>query len=301
MPDTSVAAVRGLRGSTAASDLAPETAVATLNKRLLGRIHSQIKTLEAEHAAKRELAGQLTAQISQRRQEIEADCNRKQKVGLIFAAFGYFKAGAVSMAMALKDDGRLRQLDGELAKANGDLARIDQQLAQYREYKKKMLPKLASLKAAESSLWAAAQGGRGAGARSLATAAARLSGCLALVDNLGAQAGILKKIRAEAKKVGLELDVVLRELGAARARAEQMAAASRKEVADLFKIATANDPDAAAINWARRKVDSTVRAAVEASVAKMLGGASRPANKELQRAVVNAVTSALSGSAEHIA
>lgn len=275
---------------------APASSAVDAARTLIGGLERQISRLESENQRKAgEIAG-LVASIAARRTEIEAEYERKRRIGIVGALFGAPMVGFASLLMMQNDDQRLRQLDAQLGTARARQAEITRELADYGGIKDRVTARLADLERAEAALEraeGAPTDGLPTRLEGLARSLELFSRSSLLVANLEAQIAILSELRDSARALGLRLDGVLEELRAAATRAASDAEASRRELGQLLWIVAADDPDAAARAWVTRALEGRVRGEVERAIGALIQADRLP--PELARSLIQRLASALLG------
>ena len=226
-------------------------AIAQLRARVAG-LNTEIATLESGNQARRSEVDRLVSEVEQRKRELEQNYERTRTIGMLGILFGVPAVGAVSLVKMWEDDDRLRELSLRLEEHKAERDRIDRELAAYVERKRVAQEQLRALESTEGTLSASLEVTPLALEGELARAAAehaRVQAGRQLVLNLRQQVEILRGLRANAATVGLDLDSLIAELEASADRAEELVAQSDKSLYELVRLATAEDPEAAATAW----------------------------------------------------
>ncbi len=249
-----------------------DAAIARLGTTLMV-LRWEIGDLEDDNAKKAQEIASLVSQLELRKQEVRDNYEDKRDFGFFACALGYCDVGAVSLAMALDDDARLRQLNQDLAAAKASQAKITAALDAYAEKKAEAERLLAALTAQEKTLRDAYQGKghvpKGYGANlfaaqpTLPRVAQRSFAGQGLVDNLEAQKELLEDLLAVAGAINAEASAALASVKTASLKADALKAASDKAFYDLVKIVAADDPHAAASEWLDKAVQDKTKAVMK--------------------------------------
>jgi hypothetical protein len=256
-------------------ELGLEQAIASTALRITA-LESAIASLEQRHALGLNEINELVRQIEARKRELEDNLKAKASVsilaGLAGLAFGLPVFGLVSagsLASAIKDDSRIRDLQSRLRQAQALRDQIALELQTYRQRREALATKLAALRAAKVELLALLAGEPPAPVqgetRPFGASAAldevhwRLGVMRRILANNHAQLGLLSEVRALAVELAAVIDQALETVRAVAAAADEMLADSDDELSRLAALAVAPDPGATALAWLEDLVAARTR------------------------------------------
>jgi hypothetical protein len=252
--------------------------VAVLHQ-VMTRLDEEVGALEAQNAGKQAEVATLVTQLETAKADVQTEYDKKMMVGAIAAALGAPSLVKATLALAVADDAKCQTLNASIAVAKGDQAALEARLVDYRATKKSLTEKLDTLQQAEPLLAKLPVPSGARGLSKLADSGHRHLQTASLVQNLESQVDVLTQLRDAARAVGVDLDGVLQRLQGQLVEARALVEASRQQTLELFKLALAKDPQHAAIDWARAKVDAQVRQQLEGSIGRLLGPGATPEAK----------------------
>lgn len=262
-------------GSSSAAALisAVDSAIASLEN-TVSVLEGQISAAEATNYTKANEINALVASIEARKKEIEQNQKDKQNFGIFACMLGYCDVGAVSVAMAINDDSRIKELNVQLESAKAAQSTAQAAMSSYGSEKARVEVLLSDLRSREASLKAVLKGTAGAAVGANAAVFAskpdlpklnqRLTTTLQLKDNLEDQVSALQGLLAYATAVGSTLNSSLYAVKDALTKADALVRESEKEFDELLKIVASNDPSAKAQKWLEKAVSDRTKEAIRA-------------------------------------
>jgi hypothetical protein len=238
-----------------------DQAVGTMRRRIRG-LEAEIKTLEADNAAKSREVDDLVRQIEDRKRELEDSNRLTTAVGVLglFAGFFFPPALALSGVSAIKlfqDDARLDAMEARLQRARDEQRQVQDRVRSHADAKAGLEKKLGELRTVGRTLTAgldAAPPPVSPDLAGIAKAKAQLDVRRKLLDNLKAQVATLEQIRDAALALGVKLDRSVETLRREAAAAEKLVEESSSSFLELIDIFASGNPAAAAAAWLTRAV-----------------------------------------------
>ncbi|MCA9548979.1 MAG: hypothetical protein KC933_03020 [Myxococcales bacterium] len=229
----------------------------------IAKVEAEGHAIEAANQGKAAEVAQLVQSIASRKSDLESAQEKKGRIGMAALILGIPAVAKVSAVQMVMDDVRIKELNGQLATAREAQRDAETRLAAHAARKATLTTKLAALQQKEVEL---VQGLATAPARPVgghlgaAQAAATLKRREALQANLRSQLELLEAVRDSAAAVGVHLDGAIRDLRAQLAAADKLVEASQKDLLQLVKVITADDPAAAATRWLDQQVAAKTKA-----------------------------------------
>ncbi len=287
---------------------AAEGSAASKARSTVASLRTEISSLETKHTAAKTKVDSLVNQIEGRKSELKRQREKKRNQGMIFAAFGYYNAAAVSLVTMINDDSRIKSLNGELTIAKSNRDSVLRALDQYKATKTTLEKRLGALQTREAELDTSASklaGQTPQRYQNLVSARATLQRRELLLGNLKEQIQLLTALRDSASSVNTNLTQLVSDLEGLLGKAEGLVKESQQELHELMNMAVAEDPDAAAQKWLKKKVTAAqkkifkdlnldVNAYVKQLVAKASPGQG-PAAQLLRQELTQAIKAQLNG------